>query len=176
MKMTKSNSHPHRSFDDLIEILSKEISLYDCLDEVLKKKQEAIIMGNIEELREYVLEEQSLIQKALSVAHERKNHVIALGMMYETPEEEPRLKTIIDIAPSPYSIKLMNLWHRLKAILDGISRVNRENSYLLNSSIEHVRGLVHLFLQADEKSSKIYNYDGVVDVPEENNKVLDCHI
>lgn len=163
-------------FDYLVEVLSKEVTLYSQLLEMLQNKQEVIVIGDVEKLRKYVIEEQLLIQKIKSLAKIRSEHVVTISRTYKLAEKEPKLKTIMEIAPAEYSISFINLRYQLKTILDEITSINRENSYLLNFSIEHIKGLAHLFLRTGNESSEIYNVNGIVTTPEDGNKVLNFQI
>jgi len=163
-------------FVNLIEILTEEVNLYGQLSELLKNKQDAIIIGDIEKLRSCLQDEQPITQDALILADRRKDCVAILSQMYKMDESDLKLKTIINIAPPKYSINLMNLKYRIKDNLDLITKINRENSYLLNFSIKHVKGLVHIFLMADEESSKIYDMDGILSSPEKEYKTLNFQI
>lgn len=163
-------------FVDLVEILTEEVSLYGQLSELLKNKQDAIIIGDVEKLRSCLQDEQPITQDALILADRRKDCVTRLSQMYKMDESELKLKTIINIAPPKYSVNLMNLKYRIKDNLDLITKINRENSYLLNFSIKHVKGLAHIFLMADEESSKIYDMDGILSSPEKEYKMLNFQI
>jgi len=174
ISITSNNSN--QTFVYLIEILTKEVTLYERMVDVLQKKQDAIIIGGLEKLRNYLQEEQSLTQDALSLAGLRKDCVTNLNQIYKLTKSDLKLSTIIDIAPPKHSINLMNLKCRIKGSLDLITKVNRENSYLLNFSIEHIKGLAHLFLRADEESSRTYDIDGILASPEEGCKMLNFQI
>ncbi|RKY53454.1 MAG: hypothetical protein DRP89_06175 [Candidatus Neomarinimicrobiota bacterium] len=163
-------------FDYLVELLSKEVTLYRQLLEMLRNKQEAIVIGDVKTLRKCVVEEQLLIQKIKSLAKIRSEHVVTISWTYKLAEKEPKLKTIMEIAPAEFSISFINLRYQLKTILDEITNINRENSYLLNFSIEHIKGLAHLFLRTDNESSEIYDVNGIVITPEDGNKVLNFQI
>jgi len=163
-------------FVDLVEILTEEVNLYGQLSKLLKNKQDAIVIGDVEKLRSCLQDEQPITQDALMLADRRKDCVASLSQIYKMDESELKLKIIINIAPPKYSIKLMNLKYRIKDNLDLITKINRENSYLLNFSIKHVKGLVNIFLMTDEESSKIYDMDGIVSSPEKEYKMLNFQI
>ncbi len=175
-EISVASNNPDQIFVCLIEILTKEVALYEQMVEVLQKKQDTIIIGGLEKLRNYLQEEQSLTRDALSLADLRKDCVTNLSQIYKLTKSDLRLSTITDIAPPKHSINLMNLKYRIKESLDLITKINRENSYLLNFSIEHIKGLAHLFLRADEESSRIYDMDGIFASPDEGYKMLNFQI
>jgi len=149
-----------RIFDDLVEIITKELVLYENLSAILKDKQNAIISGNIGNLRDNISEEKTIVQEVLMITDKRDEYVSILNQILELSDQKPRLKTIIEKSPSDYSIKLTNLRYRLKNNLNQITRTNKENKYLLNSSIEQVRGLINLFLGAENEPEEIYDMNG----------------
>lgn len=163
-------------FDQLIRCLEKEIELYTKMAESIQKKQDAIISGQIEELRDYVSKEKLFIQESHEMAQNRKEIQIRISSMCNLNTEEPKLKTIIDIARTDQAIQLSNLRYRLKDILNNITRMNNENKLLLDFSIEHVKGMAQLFLNINNEDHEVYGIDGVVRMKQSDNKMLDCQI
>ncbi|GEM_PF-3251260 len=163
-------------FGSLIVILSDEVAVYEKLVNVSRRKQKSIVDGKIDELRKYIHEEQALIQNALAIAETRNTHINAVCESKGVEDKRARLKSIIEIAPSMFAVELKNLRYRLKSNLNQITRVNKENQYLLNASIEYVKGLVRVFLQADDESATVYSKEGLVSPPKDEMKVLDCQI
>ncbi|MDP8238187.1 MAG: flagellar protein FlgN [Candidatus Hatepunaea meridiana] len=163
-------------FDDLVNIITKELALYENLLVVSKGKQNAIIADDLNELRENIHSEQTIVQEALSVADTRNEYVYMLKQSLDITDPKPRLRTIIDKSPSDYSIRLTSLKHQLKTNLDQITLTNRENRYLLNSSLEHLKGMINLFLQAGDESVDVYDTKGFMSNPSRGYMVLDCQI
>lgn len=163
-------------FKSLIRILDKEIQVYQKMVAVIREKQDMIVIGDVNQLRELVNREKSLIKESMKIAKLRREAQLRLSQHYRLSESEPRLKQLIEIAGPGQAITLSNLRYRLKGMLNQITRINNENKLLLNFSIEHVKGLAHLFLNINEEPSGIYGMDGVVRVDQKGNKVLDFQI
>jgi len=174
MESLKMNHEP--MFDDLVEIITRELVLYENLLAILKNKQNAIISGNLTNLRENIREETTIVQEVLTITEKRDNYVNILNQILEISDQKPKLKTIIAKSPSDYSVKLTNLRYQLKTNLNQITMTNKENKYLLNSSIEQVRGMINLFLSADNEPEEIYDVNGFMTARGAGNNVLNCQI
>ncbi len=165
--------HP---FEGLINILNQEVAMYEKMAGVIQKKQDAIIAGQIEELKEFVATEKTLINESLAIAKKRQEMQKRLRQKLNLKEPEPKLKIFIEMADTADTVKLSNLRYRLKNVLNQITRINNENKLLLDFSIEHVKGLAHLFLNVDNEDNNVYGMDGVVHMKQAGNKMLDFQI
>ncbi|HMA62451.1 MAG TPA: flagellar protein FlgN [bacterium] len=163
-------------FSTLIETLEQEIELYSEMANAIQEKQEAIISGQIDKLRDLVSEEKKFIDKSMEKARERKEIQSQISSQYHLNNPQPNLKTIIDIAPPKYAIELSNLRYRLRDILNDITRTNNENKLLLDFSIEHVKGMAQLFLNINDEDHEVYGMDGIVRMKQDDNKMLDFQI
>jgi len=175
-KMKREDIQSKLLFNQLAKLIRKELALYENLIVVLKEKQDSIIKGKIDDLRMHVQEEQVIVHDAMIMADTRNTQVSRMNNILKISDRSPRLQSIIDKAPLNLFMELSNLRHHLKTSLDQITRINRENSYLLNSSLEYVRGMVQLFLRTDDEMAEIYGVNGMVALKDEGNKVLNCQI
>jgi flagellar biosynthesis/type III secretory pathway chaperone len=159
-----------------MNILEEEIGCYECLIKIARRKQRAIIEGAVGELRTLVREEQDLLQQAGIVAELRTSRVGDIGAIYGISERAPRLKAVIAAAPPEYAARLEGLRRQFKSCLDQMTVINRENRYLLNSSIDYVKNLVQLFLHSDDEFSALYDRQGMIASTEGVTKVFDHQI
>ena len=171
-----NNQVSNKTFKELIQCLEQEIGLYQEMSKAIQNKQNAIVSGDIEKLREYVSSEKSFIKESMELAEGRKNIQSRISDQFKLDNREPKLKLIIEIAPPREAIQLSNLRYRLKAVLNDITRINNENRLLLDFSIEHVKGMAHLFLNIKDEDHDIYDMDGVVKLKNADNKMLDYQI
>lgn len=162
-------------YEKLLRILDKEIKGYEELVMILSRKQEAIIEGDVDSLRQLVAEEQSLVRKIEGIVKERNR----IGMSLSNGKGEKagvRLSFIIEGAPESYRERLHEIRYKLMSNLEQISRLNRENEYLLNFSIDFVRNMAQLIIEADGENIKVYNARGYTFSPGGSNKMLDYQI
>ncbi len=160
----------------LIEGLKKETETYRQLNATLKKKQKAIIDGDLETLHSCVEEEQKLVKSGFKEAELRKALMSDYLQISGSAGPVPRLSEIISVADETYKTQLSNLRYHLKKEIDRITKLNSENSFLLNSSISHIKGLINIFLKSDKDAPKLYDNDGFAKNLEKENKILNCTI
>ena len=163
-------------FKELKTVLLKETECYRELFEVMKRKQSAIISGELEVLKESVFHEQELIQRLTEIEAQRKKYVSEITVETGLKENHPTLQSLIRWAPAGLIDTLHNLRLKLKTMVTKVERINRENRFLVNTSVEYVKGLVHCFLKYDHEPALIYSRDGSVNSAEEMKKVLDYQI
>ena len=165
----------NNEYEKLLRILEEEIKGYETLVMILGKKQEAIIKGDVESLRQLVVDEQTLAKRIENIVKERNS----LGLLLSNRRNRKagvRLSELIEIAPENYKNLLQRVRYKLMSNLEQISRLNRENEYLLSFSIDFVRNMTQLIVGADVENVKIYNAKGRTFSPGENNKMLDYQI
>lgn len=163
-------------FKGLKTVLLKEIECYHELFDVMKRKQSAIISDELDVLKESVFQEQELIQRITTIETKRKKRVAEIIAEIGLKEGNPNLQSLIPWAPAGLSDTLHNLRLKLKTIVTKVDRINRENRFLVNTSVEYVKGLVHCFLKVDDEPALIYSRDGVVNSADDMKKVLDYQI
>ncbi len=160
------------SFENLRLLLVEAIRCYEHLIDILRLKQRAIIDNNLEELRRCMESEQVLINKTQDNIQLLESLIATLA----PNEKERRLKNIIYLAPTSLRTSLERSRQRLIASLEEISKINKENRYLLNFSLEYTKGVIRLLLRSDDENGKLYNVKGHVSITEKNNKLLNVQI
>lgn len=169
---TVPNITPPASFEELKTVLFAEIALYEELGEVLRQKQRAIVENKLAELRMCMEKEQPLIQEGQVKAEQLEKYIQSLA----PHQSKPRLKEVIKNAPESLRPTLERGRQRLIASLEEISRLNRENRFLLNFSLEHIKGIIHLLLKSEDENAKLYNYRGHIFWTEKTHKTLNVQI
>jgi flagellar biosynthesis/type III secretory pathway chaperone len=156
-----SMSHEQTNlFQDLVDTLSKEVDLYSQLEQLLKDKQSSIINGNVDKLQKIVHEEQRLIPKIRMATQSREQRATTIGAMMHLATRTPSLSELIDLSPSHHVQQMLAFRAQLIKSLDQIAHANRENEFLLNSSVELVRGLVQVLLGKEKNENLHYGGRG----------------
>ncbi len=171
--MNDKQSNP--DFKILIELLKEEYSIYRALMTELRAKQEAIVAGNVPVLRDIISNEQIIIQKTSSLSRKRNEQVRKI-MNDNGLDGELTLIRIIELADATDRYQLITLRDQLKIEAENIQMVNKENRYLLNSSIDFIHGLVGVFLNNSQAPAGIYNTSGSVSGSSGTNKMFDYQI
>lgn len=161
---------------DFAVILRKEVVLYNDLEKVLKTKQRQIIEGNVEQLQDAIHWEHSVIQKIRRATHNREIKAEMISDCFKLGSQNPPLREIIKVAPEQTRGTLIHLQKTLKHTLKNIEYFNSENDYLLNSSVETVRGLIQILLSVGGGDEVLYTGQGAVANPNESRATVDCQV
>jgi len=170
------NTENTNYFQDLAADLAQEVELFQQLGELLKAKQSSIITGDVELLQNIVHEEQRLIPKIRKATKVRELQAAAIGASSTSRMPTPSLRELIKLSPSRYSMQLIAYREKLIISLDQIAQANRENEFLLNSSVELVRGLIQLLLGSDGNENVHYSGQGKIAEDRINQGHLDYQI
>ncbi|MFQ6615002.1 MAG: flagellar protein FlgN [Fidelibacterota bacterium] len=163
-------------YDPLVTALEEESRLYQQMITVIREKQDNIISGDLDALRICVGNEQQLIQKARNAEKHRKQLVESIAVSKDIALDSPTLVDLIGIAPEPYHMQLKHIRKQIHKTLNKMMGLNRENSLLLNTSLNHVHGMVQLFLSVNDDAPSTYTPQGTLDPREMATKVIDYRI
>jgi len=167
---------PAGDYSDLIELLDEEIQLYERMYGLLEEKQQAIVASDVEKLRECMQQEHPLIQATQQNAENLRDRVKNLKTDSDSETEEITLREIIKIAPRHQRRILDGQRQKLRAGLEQISKINHENRYLLNFSLEFTKGMVQTFLRLEDETAKLYNVNGHVSSSGKDSKIVNVRI
>ena len=162
-------------FTRLIELLQEEFAIYQSLLRELRAKQKAIVAGNVPGLRDIISSEQVIIQKTMNISRKRNEQVRNL-MRGHGLKGELTLMGVIELAGPVDRYRLITLRDQLKLEVENIQLINKENRYLLNSSIDFIHGLVNIFLNTSHTPAGIYNTSGSMSGSDGTNKMFDYQI
>ena len=164
------------SFQALVQALTVEVDLYKQLEQLLKDKQSSIIHGDVEKLQNIVHEEQRLIPKIRVATQSREQRATTIGVMLNLRTQTPSLRELIDLSPSHLVQQMLGFREQLISSLDQIAHANRANEFLLNSSVELVRGLVQALLGKDKHEYVHYGGQGKIQNDRTRRANVDCQI
>ncbi len=162
-------------FTRLIELLQEEFAIYGALLRELRTKQKAIVAGNVSGLRDIISSEQAIIRKTMNISRKRNEQVRDI-MRGQGLDGELTLRSVIELAGPVDRYRLINLRDQLKLEVENIQLINKENRYLLNSSIDFIHGLVNIFLNNSHAPAGIYNTSGSMSGSDGTNKMFDYQI
>ncbi len=164
------------AFEELVLNLSNEVKLYQELSQLLKDKQTSIVNGDVDALQKYVYQEQRLIPKIQAISNKRELYAVKISAVLGTSPTKPSLTDLIHLAPAIYSEKLVFARERLIESIDQIAHANRENDFLLRSSVDLVRGLAHVLLGGNDNENIHYSGLGRI-ADKRNHRVnVDCQV
>lgn len=174
--MNYNRDDQNQLLTDFTATLGEEVSLYGELEKVLKTKQTAIIGGEVEELQDTIHLEHGVVQKIRRSTHKREELADLISKNFRLEGQNPPLRDIMKLAPTQTRMILSELQSKLKGNLSNIDTYNRENEYLLNSSVETIRGLIQILLSTGGESEMFYNGRGSVANTNDTHLSVDCQV
>ena len=146
-----------KQHDELFRHLMQEASCYENLQEAARKKQGAIVEGDLKQLKMATDMEQSLVQRGNRLTAER---YLLLKEVLKDYSDEITLNAFINRCVKNNRNDWLFIKKRIENAAGIIHRLNRENAMLLHTSIHFVQDLVQLFYPKDELKSGMYAADG----------------
>ena len=160
----------------LMEVLTAEKALYEEMLLKLNLKKKSIIEGDIKVMRACMIDEQEIVKKLKEKQTEQTELLSLIREKYSLHKNDLRLSKIIKMAPRQYTDQLIGLRIGLQTVMEKVTRINKDNRNLLNFSIEHVRGMIQLFLQANDEPTYLYNVRGNMTSAAKASRVLNFQV
>jgi hypothetical protein len=162
--------------EHLIAVLTAEKVLSEELLIKLSLKKKSIIDNDIKVLRTCMIDEQELIKELKAKQTEQTELLNHIREKYSLHKNELRLSKVIKMVPQQYIDQLIGLRMALQSVMEKVTRINLDNRNLLNFSIEHVRGMIQLFLQANDEPAYLYNMRGTMTPAAKASRVLNFQV
>lgn len=124
--------------DKLIEILDKEMSIYEGVLKLANEKTDVIIAGKVSELEGITKLEQSSIIKLSKLEEERETLVEQLAAELNVKPSELTLKSLIKQLPKEQSKRLKSCYDELPKIFNDLRNANVLNSKLIRNSLDYI--------------------------------------
>lgn len=162
-------------YNNLIALLEKELIQYETIIDLFNLKQQAILSGNIDELKGIVENIQRNSTSAKNLQEERD--ILTKLLLGEfNYNGSITMKSLMNVLDSSRSSNLEMIYYKLKSAAMRVTELGRENDYLLSASVEHIKNLVSLFIDRKESTSINYNNDGMINESKLEHKVLDIQV
>ena len=163
-------------FDDLCNALTKELQIYEDLLEAMKMKQDAIIKGNNDKIKDAIHQEREASQNILKQMEIRNELTQSISSKSKIREKNITLTKLIHKANAENKSKLEKIRRKMHLSVIEIDKLNSENKYLLSASITHVKDLVKVFLSTGNTLHSHYGNNGTIKEHQKDNRVLDFRI
>jgi len=162
-------------YNNLLALLEKELIQYETIIDLFNLKQQAILSGNIEDLKGIVENIQSNSTSAKNLQEERD--ILTRLLLGEfNYNGSITMKSLMNVLDPARSSNLEMIYYKLKSAAMRVTELGRENDYLLSASVEHIKNLVSLFIDRKESTSINYNNDGMINESKLEHKVLDIQV
>ena len=112
----------------LIRILSQEIVTYTKLLTSLEEKQQAIIQGQIENMKIITEQEQVILTDAKLTERERNISIANLRTNTDEMKDVENLSQLIAVVETKYHSRLSEIQKSLKDVLEKVALKNEQNN------------------------------------------------
>lgn len=127
--------------EELIDVLEKENSEYEELCALSTEKTSYIVKGEVDKLQA-VLEKEQLVVDRVNILEKKRSEVAKdIANVLNVPEQEMTVRKLIVLLKDQVKERdcLENVYRKLRRTLDKISKLNSNNSNLINESLEMIQ-------------------------------------
>ncbi len=144
---------------ELIELLKKEIGLYENLMQILQDEKALLVKRSSEEMYAIVNKKETAISRIKMVDDVTQDCMKRLAKEKGLNPEEVKLSNIITCEVPPYSTMLEACQSKLVSIAHSIKELNEINGRVINMSLENVKKSLN-FLKGITNSLETYKPSG----------------
>jgi len=159
----------------LFQLLLEEVSAYDYLNEILKDKQRAIVSNDLKSIEHLNGVEQMVVAKANHLTQYRTDILHDYFINDPVKDNSEMLSLFMADIPDLERAPWERTKRRLSKAALEIRTINQQNIRLISSSLEHIRGLINLFMPRDENGKHIYTNNGDENGLIGAKNLLDCN-
>jgi flagellar biosynthesis/type III secretory pathway chaperone len=147
----------------VIATLATEVDLLWKLCSVLEAEQEALVRGNVEDLKGSVESQICLMKEIAALEDERQSLVRSDSRAH--PDAKPlRLEALIEGAPAEEAASLGSMKAALREVVDALGRVNTHNNLLIRQSLAYIDKTLKM-AAGEDTASAVYTSNGGVKCP-----------
>ena len=159
------------AYDDFLNLLDGEATLYRALLSLLEKEKIAIISSNLVELGKTGKEKEKLLLKIRTMEEQRQVIIKDLAESLGCSPHDLTITKLAEFVEAPYSVRFKRLCSDLLPLAKTIRDVNNGNKALLRHSVELVRSSF-AFLNSLIAANAVYHRSGRMQQYHQSGKVL----
>jgi flagellar biosynthesis/type III secretory pathway chaperone len=149
-------------FASLIDILGRELVIYQELKDFLTVERSALMnSGLLDELNENNSHKENIILKSRILEEVRSNVLKKIARHLDMDERRIKLSALVEYADHEKAESIEKLKRALMTMTRDIALMNDENRYLLNTSINNIKGSLN-FMSSLMNRSGIYLGNGAI--------------
>lgn len=156
-------------FENLLEILEKEVELYKEFLNVLQMERQYMVDLSLDRLQECSNHKETIILN-LQILEESRKDVINL-ILNGRGNDTPALSAIIDCAPVRYRNGLETCRSNLRSLVNSIKEINQINGILAERAINYTRSSL-TFLNRLAHELPVYKPSGQMDHAKKTGKLV----
>jgi flagellar biosynthesis/type III secretory pathway chaperone len=151
------------ALDRLITILGCEVGLLKDLRDLLAAQQEALVAGKVEDIKQSVEGQISILGEISGLERERTVLVESVRPGGDAGKGDLTLARLMETAPA-YGDRLREVRTALQGVLEAIGTLNKHNGMLINQSLAYI-GKTLRMIAGEDVSSTVYTSAGEVTCP-----------
>lgn len=126
--------------EELIDVLDKELDIYQQLIPICNEKTQIIIKNDLAALQEITDKEQYAVDQISSLEHKRETIMTNIKIVINQKSETLNLKTLIQMLEGqPKEQKALSILHdKLNSIIRQLKEINARNQTLIEQSLEMI--------------------------------------
>jgi flagellar biosynthesis/type III secretory pathway chaperone len=138
--------------NELIDVLGKELEIYNNLVPVVREKTQVIVKDDIAVLQEITAKEQESIDQITALENKRIRVMEDISIVLGKKDEKMNLSTLISLLDQQEEKKTLSILHdKLKETVNTLVEINNRNKALIKQSLEMIEFNMN-FLQSTRMS------------------------
>lgn len=150
--------------NELIDVLTDEISCYENLLKISREKTDIIVQGNVEALQKLINHEQELVAKTAKFEKKREQIIEDIALVLNENKDTLTISKLLEKLQDNFegSKKLKEVQQKIQALISELKIVNDQNRLLLNQSIEMIDYIINAIQSKYSYSTNDYSSSGQV--------------
>lgn len=156
--------------EKLYKILSEEYRVYEELQKLGNKKQEALIENELEELAEIVEAETELMDNVDNLEAARLELLEAIATDLDEPVNELSFNELLSELPAAKQAEFSELREKLLELIEELNALNESNRQLLMEALKFNEFSMKAVIGADNKQT--YSSPGKSNKKDKSNRII----
>ncbi len=150
--------------NELIDVLTEEISCYEELLKISKGKTDIIVEGDVVSLQNLTSHEQEIVEKTIKLEKKREEIIEDIALVLNENKDTLTISKLLDKLKDTVqeSKKLREIQQKIQALISELKRVNDQNRILLNQSIEMIDYTINAIQSKYSYTTNDYSQRGQV--------------
>lgn len=126
--------------EELIDVLDKELDIYQKLIPICNEKTQIIIKNDLTALQKITDKEQLAVDQISALEHKRESIMTNIKIVINQKADALNLKTLIRLLESqPKEQKTLSILHdKLNSVIQQLKEINARNQALIEQSLEMI--------------------------------------
>jgi hypothetical protein len=159
------------SFAGLIDILRKELAIYQELKEAILCEKKILIKPSLEEINQSNARKENIILKSRMLGESRTNILKKIARNFDMDIKKIKMNQLISYAAAEQRKEIEDIKNELAVIAEEINSINEANKELINVSLNCVKSSVD-FISSMMSSDAVYMKNGKIKTQQINGKYL----